>query len=339
MTCPLTTQAVGRHKDFAEKFVNAELPSWYYWVSCATKMIALIKTEAKDPGGTPDVRPIGMGGCKRRVWTSCLMKDNSDIFNQTFWPVQVAVGVNAGVPKLVFAGTEHMRAHKRHVLIKLDITNAFNSVWRKAVLKACYDNPRWRHLYRFFWCTLSPKTKIFGIDRLSEEGMQQGDPAGPVGYCISSHGHFLWAHEQLQVVGGCVTMDMDDGYFYGPIETLIPVVLEFQRRLERDVGARLNPSKCEMWCHREHRQTVRDYMQSHEVEDFEMGCVSLAKGGKAYGVMMSGVPFGDPKFVTHVMKKKTDKVVSQVKKTTKRLQLYSCQNLFALLVQCLHQKL
>ena len=47
-------------------------------------------------------------------------------------------------------------------------------------------------------------------------------------------------------------------------------------------------------------------MMEHEVQGFEMGCVSLAQEGKAYGVMMSGVPFGDPKFVTHVKKKKTD---------------------------------
>ena len=101
-----------------------------------------------------------------------------------------------------------MHAHKRHVLIKLDITNAFDSVWRKAVLKACYNNPRLRHLCRLFWCALSTKAKIVGIGRLSEEGMQQGDPAGPVGCCISSKGHLLWAHEQLQAVGGCVVMDI-----------------------------------------------------------------------------------------------------------------------------------
>ena len=124
------SEAVRRHKDIAEKFVNAELPAWYYWVSCATKMIALIKKEAEIQGGIPDVRPIGMGGCKRRAWTSRLIKDNADTFKRSFWPVQVAVGVKAGVPKLMYAVTEHMRHNKTHVLLKLDFTNTFNSVWR-----------------------------------------------------------------------------------------------------------------------------------------------------------------------------------------------------------------
>ena len=339
MTCPLAAEAVRRHKDFAEKFVNAELPSWYYWVACATKMIALVKKEAEVQGGVPDVRPIGMGGCKRRAWTSRLMKDNADTFKRSFWPVQVAVGVKAGVPKLIYAVTEHMLHNKTHVLLKLDFTNAFNSVWRKAVLKACLENPEWRHLYRFFWCTLSPKSIIFGIDNLSEEGMQQGDPAGPVGYCMSSHSDFVWARDQLKAVGGTAVMDMDDGYFLGPIEDLMRVVKVFQSRLQGGVGAVLNPSKCELWCHREHRQHLRDFMAQENAGEFQMGCVSLPSGRKTYGVMVSGVPLGDAKYVSHVMKMKTSKVVSQIKKTTKRLQRNSCQNLFALLVQCLHQKL
>lgn len=182
MACPVAKQAIPCHREFAELFINAELPAWYYYIACATKMIALIKSPPKTEGGTPDVRPIGMGGCKRRAWTTCLMKVNADVFKNTFWPVQVAVGVKAGVPIQIYAVSEHMRNNKDHALMKLDFTNAFNTVWRRAVLKSCYDNPDMRHLYRFFWCTLSPKSIIVGIDNLSEEGMQQGDPAGPVGF-------------------------------------------------------------------------------------------------------------------------------------------------------------
>ena len=122
------------------------------------------------------------------------------------------------------------------------------------------DNPKWRHLYRFFWCTLSPKARIVGIDNLSEEGMQQGDPAVPVGFCIALHSHAVWAHEQLQKVGGCVIMDMDDGYFLGPIEALMEVVGQFQNRMVEQVVSVLQPSKCEVWCHSSIRKRVQDCM-------------------------------------------------------------------------------
>ena len=57
-----------------------------------------------------------------------------------------------------------------------------------------------------------------------------------------------------------------------------------------------------------------------------------------YGVKVSGVPFGDRAYVHEKMREKVSKVVSQIKNTTKRLQ-HCCQNLFALLVQCLSSKL
>ena len=120
--------------------------------------MALINIPATVPGDTPDVHPIGMGGCKRRAWTSRLFTDNVPVFETTFWPVQVAVGVKAGVPKLIMEVVEHMRAHPGgQALLNLDFTNAFGTVWRSAVLQAVYNKPEWRHLYRFLWATLSPK--------------------------------------------------------------------------------------------------------------------------------------------------------------------------------------
>ena len=59
------------------------------------------------------------------------------------------------------------------VLLKLDFTNAFNTVWRVAILKERYDNPDWCHLYRFFWANLSPRARILAIHALSEEGVQR----------------------------------------------------------------------------------------------------------------------------------------------------------------------
>ena len=339
MSCPLASAAVLRHRDFAESFVNADLPAWYYWVATATKMIALIKSQADTEGGTPDVRPIGMGGCKRRAWTSCLMKDNKDTFKATFWSAQVAIGVEAGVIKLVFGTTEHMRHNKQHVLLKLDFSNAFNTVWRKAVLQACRDKQEWRHLYRFFWCTLSPKSMICGINNLSCEGMQQGDSAGSTGFCMPLQPQAEWVNTQLQKVGGRAVFDMDDGYLLGPIEHVMPLVKVFQRRLADHVGADLNPSKCQLWCHKEHRQHVRAYLDETGETEFKLGVVTLANGRKAYGVKISGVPFGDANYVKQCLKVKVGEVVSQVKSTTKRLQRHSAQNLFALLVQCLHSKL
>ena len=337
MLDPSAKLAVEEHAHFASLYVNAVLPKWYYYIASATAMMALIKKHAAEPGGTPDVRPIGMGGCKRRAWISLLIQDNADTFRRSFWPVQVAVGVKAGVAKLIFALTEHMKAHPDHTLLKLDFTNAFNSVWRSAILSECLGNEAWRHLYRFFWCNLSPRSRILAINALSEEGVQQGDPSGPAGFCIALHRHAVWAHQQLQEVGGMAIFDMDDGYMAGPLDKLMEVVEGFQARLKKYVGAELNPSKCELWC--ANNSVVESYLQQHPECQFKVGSVVKPDGAGALGVMISGVPFGDADYVQHVMKKKVDVVVSQIKSTTSRLQHVCVQNLYALLVQCLNTKI
>ena len=338
-TCPIAKVAVDRHREAVDLYVNADLPAWYYWVATSCAMVALIKSKAKVPGGTPDVRPIGMGECRRRAWTSVLMKQNAKCYKKTFWSIQVAVGVSAGVPKLVFAVREHMMAHPNHVLLKLDFTNAFNTVWRAAILRACYENPEWRHLYRFYWATLSPMAVIVGITKLSEEGVQQGDAGASAGFCKPVQPHAKWAHEELQKHDGFAVFDMDDGYMVGPIDQLMRVVAEFQQRLIQHVGAVLNFSKRQLWCVREHRQHVASFISTIDGNEFELAYDRLQSGHRAFGVMVSGVPFGDNAFVQHRMKRKVGTIVSQIKKTTKRLQSVSCQNLFALLVQCLNCKL
>ena len=337
MLDPDARKAVSKHANFATAYVNAELPKWYYHIASATAMIALVKKAASTPHGTPDVRPIGMGGCRRRAWISMLIQDNADVFKKTFWPVQVAVGVKAGVTKLIYAVTEHMRAHPGHTLLKLDFTNAFNSVWRGSILKECYDNKEWRHLYRFFWANLSPRSRIMAIHALSEEGVQQGDPSGPAGFCIALHRHAVWAHERLRAVGGMSIFDMDDGYMMGPIEPMMQIVQEFQVRLQKHVGAVLNASKCELWC--SDHSIIESYLREHPDSQFRVGSVRQSNGKEAFGVMVSGVPFGDDEYVQEKMMRKVDKVVSQIQSTTKRLRLRSCQNLYALLVQCLNTKI
>ena len=65
----------------------------------------------------------------------------------------------------------------------------------------------------------------------------------------------------------------------------------------------------------EHRQHLRDFMARENEGEFQWGCVSLPSGGrKTYGVMASGVPVGDAKYVSRVMQMKTSEVVSQASK-------------------------
>ena len=159
---------------FACEYFNARLPSWYYWVVTSVKLVGLLKRIVA-PGRTPDTRPIGVGSNRRRAWTGQLADDHSTDFADILWPSNVAVGVKAGIPKMLFALRAHMEANPSHILLKLDFTNAFNTMSRAAIIQACLNEPRWRKFVKFIWVTLSPASHVQGIPALSWKGVQQGD--------------------------------------------------------------------------------------------------------------------------------------------------------------------
>ena len=71
-----------------------------------------------------------------------------------------------------------------HVIVKLDFTNAFNSVRRDTILISVAD--KMPELYRFVHASLDCSPKLsYGNDIImaSAEGSQQGDPLSNVEYC------------------------------------------------------------------------------------------------------------------------------------------------------------
>ena len=40
---------------------NAELPSWFYLLYGSSRLVPLVKAEAREPGGDPDARPVAVG--------------------------------------------------------------------------------------------------------------------------------------------------------------------------------------------------------------------------------------------------------------------------------------
>jgi len=71
------------------------------------------------------------------------------------------------------------------VLVKLDFSNAFNSLRRDRLLKNVAD--RMPSLYRFCWLSYANTTSLQFREStvLSAEGAQQGDPLGPLLFCMT----------------------------------------------------------------------------------------------------------------------------------------------------------
>ena len=124
-------------------------------------------------------------------------------------------------------------------MVKLDLSNAFNSLHRSAILDAIAS--RVPHLYRYCFSAYSaPSSLIFGdFEISSEEGIQQGDPLGPLLFCLCLQPILE------QIIAPLRIGYMDDLTFGGPAPMVAQAVEDIQT-LGEPLGLKLNPSKCEI---------------------------------------------------------------------------------------------
>ena len=91
------------------------------------------------PKDSGDNRPIAVGETLRRLVSKCLLDRVNDDARTRLEPVQVGVGTKAGAEAIVHAGRQWMQRHStdtHRVLVKLDLSNAFNCVDRQALLNS-----------------------------------------------------------------------------------------------------------------------------------------------------------------------------------------------------------
>jgi hypothetical protein len=208
------------------------------------KLLALKKPK----GG---IRPIAIGEVLRRIVGKCLCDTVKEDAQQFFEPLQVGVACKLGVDAAVHSCRKWAELHKHNrekALLKIDFSNAFNTVDRDTVLSQVRSKfpaiARWAT-----WCYAKPAKLVFGNQTVtSAAGVQQGDPLGPLLFSLAIHAVVRDLRQLSSTNGGTLDMStfyLDDGILAGDIE----VVAEALRLLESRcpaLGLSLNHGKCEL---------------------------------------------------------------------------------------------
>ena len=132
------------------------------------------------------MRPIAVGCTLRRLAAKVASGRVLEEMASLLAPRQLGYGVKGGVEAAVHSARLYIHNLKpQQALLKLDFKNAFNSVRRDKMLTAV--SVLAPDLLPFVHSTYSSPSSLFWGDKIlqSSEGVQQGDPLGPLLFCLS----------------------------------------------------------------------------------------------------------------------------------------------------------
>ena len=309
---------------FANRYVNATLPSWFY-------LVLKLVTPFKGAPSNRDVHPIGIGECLRRAIHHSLIADRKDVLAQHFLPQQVAIGVPSGISLLIFGVRALLDLHPDWVVIKIDIRNAYNEIKRSRVLQRLLHADILRDYAPMFWATHSPTSDVAlasaGLpvaDFCSSEGVQQGDSFASVGFCAGIHPEICCLDAEVGAHGGCAKFDMDDGYVVGPPSVAFAAVQRFSEAISA-LGLYIRTDKCFCFSPAGGLEEC-----DHRPSAFPLGRASFGDI-EGYGIIVSGIPVGDEAYVQAKLGAKADEAVSKIETVTTKLRDVHLQSLFTAL--------
>ena len=101
-----------------------------------------------------------------------------------FSPRDLDYGVRGGAEAAIHAARKFLQnLEDRHALVKLDFTNALNSIRRDKMLEAVHDLAR--SIYPLAHSAYSASSSLLwdNTTTMSVEGVQQDNPLGPLLFC------------------------------------------------------------------------------------------------------------------------------------------------------------
>src|SRR6218665_780341 len=243
--------------DFTNLLLRGECPPSVRPTLFGGNLIAL----NKETGG---LRPIAIGYVWRRLAAKCANKHAVSKLSSFFAPVQLGIAVPGGCEAAVHATRRFIGSMgPDQVLVKLDFTNAFNSLRRDVMLKAVRETIP--ELYPFALQAYSaPSILRFGHLLLqSETGPQQGNPLGPLLFSLP-------LQPMLQALESELKIGFIDDITLGGEAWRVAHDIEVVAELETTMGLVLNQSKCEIYSPDSSRSQTAPFLNYTQVKAAEL---------------------------------------------------------------------
>ncbi|XP_029656011.1 uncharacterized protein LOC115229886 [Octopus sinensis] len=181
LTSPTTAEASRKLlrsiTNLCNRFISGSIPDFARDIFFSANLTALGK---KDNG----VRPIAVGNIFRRLSAKLLCRAIVPCLSSKFLPVQLGVGVPNGCEAAVHSIRDLTESFEEFIVVKLDVSNAFNSIRRDHLLECCRELVLFAYPLVHLLYACSSILMFNDIPISSSTGVQQGDPLGPVLFAL-----------------------------------------------------------------------------------------------------------------------------------------------------------
>ena len=198
---------------------------------------AAITALNKKDGG---IRPIAVGCTLRRLVAKLACGSVRERLSAYLSPIQLGFGVPHGAEAVVHAARQYLSNLPADCFImKLDFANAFNSIRRDRMLNCVKELAP--EIFPFVFSSYSNMSylQFANTTILSAEGIQQGDPLGPLLFCLTIHPILDNLKSELTV------FYLDDGTIGGAESDLLHDFQSIEKKAE-ELGLHLNHRKTEL---------------------------------------------------------------------------------------------
>jgi hypothetical protein len=227
--------------EFTKAALTDSLPKECSEFLCAARLIPLRK-----PGSKMAVRPIAVGEFLRRMVSKFAMRSQPvrEAVDGLI-PSQVGVQVEGACETTAMCLQNWVIAHAEEpwwAILQIDLANAFNSIDREALLAEVQKRAPKLLAWANFCYANHSNLFLQGCPLRSEQGVQQGDPLGPLFFCL------VWQRivEQMPELLALNVWYLDDGHLVGSPKDLRKAA-DIIATEGAKVGVHINQNKCRVW--------------------------------------------------------------------------------------------
>jgi len=176
----------------------------------------------------------------RRLASKLVTKYATSKLTDKLSPLQLGVGIPGGMEAAIHSARRFAENFDENsVIVKLDYRNAFNSLRRDCLLESALTAIP--EAYSYIHASYSSSSHLFYNDQViqSATGVQQGDPLGPLLFCMTLHPVLSQCDAEIRIGY------LDDVTLGGSI-SLISQNVEYLKEASLNLGLVLNDNKCEI---------------------------------------------------------------------------------------------